>query len=174
MCRKLSGLVIKVLGICMLLNPLIEAADPSLVGWWKLDESSGNIAHDSSNYGHDGTIFGDPEWPFHASTADISNGNDEDMFCFWIRIDDEYMKVTATDPKAKKLVVERGFENTVSDSHRKGALVLVPVYLGGAKLSAKLRVMPMPGRTVLMTVCVMRLIPLRREQPALKPVLSVI
>jgi hypothetical protein len=27
-----------------------------LVGYWKVDESSGNIAHDSSGYGYDGTV----------------------------------------------------------------------------------------------------------------------
>jgi hypothetical protein len=43
-----------------------DAARAELVGWWKLDEGSGTIAHDSSGYGHDGTltqgIAGFPEW----------------------------------------------------------------------------------------------------------------
>jgi len=38
------------------------AADPSLVGWWKLDESSGTVAADSSINGNDGTIQGTPQW----------------------------------------------------------------------------------------------------------------
>jgi hypothetical protein len=39
-----------------------SAADSSLVGWWKLDETSGIVAHDSSGYGNDGILFGDPQW----------------------------------------------------------------------------------------------------------------
>jgi hypothetical protein len=47
---------------CLFLaNPLI-AQDPSLVGWWKMDEGSGTIATDSSGNGNDGVISGDPEW----------------------------------------------------------------------------------------------------------------
>ncbi len=33
-----------------------------IVGWWKLDEMSGNVAFDSSGNGNDGIIIGDPEW----------------------------------------------------------------------------------------------------------------
>ncbi|MBN2182054.1 MAG: discoidin domain-containing protein [Sedimentisphaerales bacterium] len=40
------------------------AQDPSLVGWWKLDEGSGEIAYDSSGNAYDGTINGNPEWVF--------------------------------------------------------------------------------------------------------------
>ncbi|MHC4527803.1 MAG: LamG domain-containing protein, partial [Planctomycetota bacterium] len=32
------------------------------VGWWKLDEGQGDIAHDSSVYGSHGTIVGDYSW----------------------------------------------------------------------------------------------------------------
>jgi hypothetical protein len=35
-------------------------AEPSLVGYWKLDETSGTIATDSSAYSNDGTISGTP------------------------------------------------------------------------------------------------------------------
>ncbi len=58
MCKKL----IFVTCFCLFLaNPLI-AQDESLVGWWKLDETSGNIAVDSSGNGNDGVISGDPEF----------------------------------------------------------------------------------------------------------------
>ena len=40
----------------------VPIADPSLVGWWKLDESSGTIAADSSGQGKDGTVEGNPTW----------------------------------------------------------------------------------------------------------------
>jgi len=39
-----------------------RAADPSLVGWWKLDDGAGTIAADSSGRSVAGTLFGNPEW----------------------------------------------------------------------------------------------------------------
>jgi tetratricopeptide (TPR) repeat protein len=33
-----------------------------LVGHWKFDEGAGTVAHDSSIYGNDGTLEGDPHW----------------------------------------------------------------------------------------------------------------
>ncbi len=39
-----------------------QAVDPGLVGWWKLDETSGRIAHDASGLGNDGTLQGDIKW----------------------------------------------------------------------------------------------------------------
>ncbi|MBN2132085.1 MAG: hypothetical protein JW741_21470 [Sedimentisphaerales bacterium] len=33
-----------------------------LVGWWKLDETEGAVAADSSGAGHAGTLVGDPAW----------------------------------------------------------------------------------------------------------------
>ena len=33
-----------------------------LIGWWKLDETSGDKAADSSGNGHDATIYGNPQW----------------------------------------------------------------------------------------------------------------
>ena len=37
-------------------------AKADLVGWWKLDESSGLTAHDSSGNGNDGTLNGSAVW----------------------------------------------------------------------------------------------------------------
>ncbi len=37
-------------------------SDDGLVGWWKLDESSGTLAADSSGNGHDGTLLNGPTW----------------------------------------------------------------------------------------------------------------
>ena len=45
-----------VLGLA--LTSAVEAADPSLVGWWRFDEGSGSVATDSSGNGLDGTIEG--------------------------------------------------------------------------------------------------------------------
>ena len=39
-----------------------QDVDPSLVGWWKLDEGSGTLAADSSGNGNDGTLNGPVEW----------------------------------------------------------------------------------------------------------------
>ncbi|MGB2863831.1 MAG: LamG domain-containing protein [Sedimentisphaerales bacterium] len=59
MCRKLICLVcfVFVLGLF-----LTSAAQAELMGWWKLDEGSGNVAYDSSGNGRDGTLNGDPQW----------------------------------------------------------------------------------------------------------------
>jgi len=46
----------------LLVSASANAADPSFVGWWKLDESSGTIASDSSGNGNDGTLNGGPKW----------------------------------------------------------------------------------------------------------------
>jgi hypothetical protein len=37
-------------------SPLAKASGPAPVGYWKFDEGSGNIAHDSSGSGYDGNI----------------------------------------------------------------------------------------------------------------------
>ncbi|UCD49514.1 MAG: hypothetical protein JSW27_18525 [Phycisphaerales bacterium] len=39
-----------------------QAADPSLVGWWKLDDGAGTVAADASGRSVDGELFGDPVW----------------------------------------------------------------------------------------------------------------
>jgi hypothetical protein len=55
MCKKL----ICSISLIFMLASTVEA---DLVGLWRLDEISGTIAHDSSGYGHDGTLIGDPKW----------------------------------------------------------------------------------------------------------------
>jgi hypothetical protein len=42
--------------------PDIPIADPSLVGWWKLDEGAGSVALDYSGHGNHGELQGDPQW----------------------------------------------------------------------------------------------------------------
>ena len=41
--------------------PDIVITDPDLIGWWKLDNVSGNTVLDWSGYGNDGTLGGDPQ-----------------------------------------------------------------------------------------------------------------
>ncbi len=61
MCRKLIYisfvLVVSLVGISA-----AQDTDPTLVGWWKLDETSGNIAADSSGMGNNGIVYGAPQW----------------------------------------------------------------------------------------------------------------
>jgi regulation of enolase protein 1 (concanavalin A-like superfamily) len=45
----------------LVLTNAAKAADPNLVGWWKLDDT-GFIATDSSGMGNTGTLFGGPQW----------------------------------------------------------------------------------------------------------------
>jgi hypothetical protein len=56
MCRKLICSISFVLALGLLLPSAAKAADPDLVGWWKLDEGSGATAFDSSRSGTNGTI----------------------------------------------------------------------------------------------------------------------
>lgn len=42
--------------------PNIPVTDPTLMGWWKLDEGKGMTAIDWSGHGHHGVLVGDPEW----------------------------------------------------------------------------------------------------------------
>jgi len=62
MSKKRTCVVFFVFGLGLILATVASAADPSLVGWWQLDETSGTIAHDASGKGHDGTLKGDPAW----------------------------------------------------------------------------------------------------------------
>ncbi|TKJ38214.1 MAG: hypothetical protein CEE38_05495 [Planctomycetes bacterium B3_Pla] len=51
-----------VLTLALMLASVAQAADPSLVGWWKLDEGSGTTTVDSSGRGNHGTLEGDADW----------------------------------------------------------------------------------------------------------------
>ena len=59
MCKRLVFLIsfVFILGLF-----LTTSAQAELMGWWKLDEGSGNVAFDSSGNGRDGTLNGDPQW----------------------------------------------------------------------------------------------------------------
>ena len=56
MCKKLILLVSVVLVLDMALISGAGAADPDLIGWWKLDDGSGDTATDLSGSGNDGII----------------------------------------------------------------------------------------------------------------------
>jgi hypothetical protein len=48
-----------VLALCFVLT---NAARADLIGWWRFEEGSGDIANDSSGNDHQGTLLGTPEW----------------------------------------------------------------------------------------------------------------
>ena len=54
MCKKLIYLASLVLVLGLALSSVVEAGDPDLVGWWKLNDGSGTVAVDSSGNGRDG------------------------------------------------------------------------------------------------------------------------
>jgi hypothetical protein len=56
MSKKLIYLFSFIFGLGLILTSIADAADPNLVGWWKLDETSGLTAADSSVFGNDGTL----------------------------------------------------------------------------------------------------------------------
>ncbi len=62
MCKILMHLTSCVLVMGLILAGAAEAADPSLVGWWKLGDGSGDTAVDSSDYGNNGTVNVGPQW----------------------------------------------------------------------------------------------------------------
>jgi len=47
-------------GVLLTLAGMAAAADPTPVGWWKLDEGSGTVVNDSSGKNNTGTILGNP------------------------------------------------------------------------------------------------------------------
>ena len=72
-----------------------------LVGYWRFDEGAGNIAYDSSGYGNDGTLNGNPKWvagyfgtalEFDGSDDWIDCGNDPSLdltkwtITFWLKV----------------------------------------------------------------------------------------
>lgn len=69
MSQRLKPLVSYCAVLALVLASLAEAADPSLVVWWRLDEGAGTVATDSSGNGNDGTFVNGPEW-----TAGILGG----------------------------------------------------------------------------------------------------
>jgi len=74
MCRKLNLWVFLILMLSLVLS---SVANAELVGWWKFDEGSGNIAFDTSGNDHHADILGTPEWvvgpPGFSGALDFTN-----------------------------------------------------------------------------------------------------
>jgi Concanavalin A-like lectin/glucanases superfamily len=81
MCKKSLLLFVCVL----VLGPAwsaFAALDPSLVGWWPLDDGAGTVAIDATGNGNDGTINGTPQWvPGMIGGALEFNGSDNYIDC---------------------------------------------------------------------------------------------
>lgn len=43
-------------------RPVVEKADASLIGWWKMDDEKADVAVDSSGWDHYGTLVAGPQW----------------------------------------------------------------------------------------------------------------
>jgi len=57
-----TGKIVGIVVVNSLLLVLTGLAQADLVGWWKLDETAGTVAKDSSGYGNDGTCQGTIGW----------------------------------------------------------------------------------------------------------------
>ncbi|MHC4431745.1 MAG: LamG domain-containing protein [Planctomycetota bacterium] len=57
MWKKLAVLILFFLTLSV-----VGSTSAELVAHWRLDEGSGTVANDSSGYGNDGTLNGDPQW----------------------------------------------------------------------------------------------------------------
>ncbi len=57
MCRNLFLMTCMTLVLGLAIINTAVAQDPNLLGWWKLDEKSGNIAYDSSGNGNNGNLI---------------------------------------------------------------------------------------------------------------------
>jgi len=95
MCRKLIYLVSVVLVLGLALTSAVEAADPSLVGWWKFDDGSGTTAMDSSGNGNDGTLNGGAQWTDGQIGGAIQfNGSDSSVTAPHIPLNSQSFTIT--------------------------------------------------------------------------------
>ncbi|MBN1361397.1 MAG: discoidin domain-containing protein [Sedimentisphaerales bacterium] len=66
MSRRMVNMILPVLLAALVAggtaNGFDVNGDPSLVGWWKLDDGTGTVAVDSSPSGNDGTLMNGPVW----------------------------------------------------------------------------------------------------------------
>jgi hypothetical protein len=75
MSKRLSCLVMVLLVLDL---ALANAVCADLVGWWKMDDGSGTIAHDSTQNGNHGTLLGNPQWvPGYVGGALKLDGTDD-------------------------------------------------------------------------------------------------
>jgi len=82
MYKRVTGSISVILALCLLQASMASAADPSLVGWWKLNEGAGSVANDSSGYGNSGTLDGGPTWAAGQILGGLAfDGSDDHVDC---------------------------------------------------------------------------------------------
>lgn len=69
----------------LVLTNAASAADPSLVGWWKCDETAGTAVSDSSGSNNNGTISGTVQWVTTGKIGGAWQANGSDAY---IRVPD--------------------------------------------------------------------------------------
>jgi hypothetical protein len=82
MSRKLLYLASLILFIFVIRTTAVEDVDPDLVGWWKFDEDSGDIAMDSSGNNNEMTLIDGPTWgtdPEHRGIM-VFDGEDDHAY----------------------------------------------------------------------------------------------
>ena len=72
--------------------------DPNLVGWWKLDDTSGQTAADSSKHGRKGTLKGGLSFDKNSVSGKIGKALNLDVLDDYIQIT-KYKGVTGTRPR---------------------------------------------------------------------------
>ncbi len=100
-----SSIRIVLLSVALALGPPLAASgtdkpatldtDPNLVGWWKLDETAGNVVADSSRHKRNGTLQGDRS----SVTGKIGKAIQLSGKGTWVEIKD-YKGVTGTRPRS--------------------------------------------------------------------------
>src|SRR4030042_3337056 len=79
MYKKFLYLACLVLVVGLAFTSAANAQDPSLVGWWKFDETMGSTVADSSGLGNHGTTNGGPQW-FTSDVGGARNLDGEDDY----------------------------------------------------------------------------------------------
>ncbi len=105
-----------------------------LVGYWKLDEGSGNIAYDSSVFSNNGTLHGGPTW----TTGKIGNalsfdgvddyvdcGNGKSLSGMSALTIETWVKPNEFPPSLNKRILEKGYTYYLVDTTAKKAQLLL-------------------------------------------------
>ena len=123
MCKKLLFLVSFVLVLGLVLT---SAAQADLIGWWTFDEGSGDTAFDSSDYGNDGTLEGNPKWVLGKIVGGLELGgsdyvvidpvadditNNDITLCIWVKTNSNDAEVITCNTGSRGNVVRLGLVN---------------------------------------------------------------
>jgi regulation of enolase protein 1 (concanavalin A-like superfamily) len=134
-------------------RPVIAKADPTLVGWWKLENEGAGVAVDYSGYDRDGTLMGNPQWvdgylagalKFNGTTEYVETNYTENLakwtICCWVTSPAAPAATSPTGPlhREKNYQFDWGHTNAVYQ----GAAAMC---IGGTWYAAKFG--PLSGNT---------------------------